>query len=272
MKILSLKIYTDTVNAYRDGVPRLLDILDELEIEASFFFGMGMEGSGSVLSKLFKDGKEIVASAPGILRDASRRGQDCGIYGWNPREWQFRLEKMKDTSLEADIKRAMEYFARRTGCRPNGFAAPGFRVNYMSLRIQDDMRFKYCSDTFGFYPYLPKMSWKVFATPQIPSNLPPLEIVLRKLSEADVRARFNDLFDNLPDGLSVLPMNSSVCALQEIFAPLYEFLLRCRQRDIKFMSLNKIVKSLEISSLPACEVVTTTGFGMSHEVAVQDPG
>ncbi|MDR1471583.1 MAG: polysaccharide deacetylase family protein [Synergistaceae bacterium] len=269
MKILALKIYADTMNAYRDGVPRLLDVLDELKIKASFFFGMGTEGSGSALSKLFKEGREIVASAPGILRDASRRGQDCGVYGWNPQEWQSRLEKLKDTTLESDIKRAIEYFARRTGCRPNGFAAPGCRVNYMSLRIQDDMRFKYCSDTFGFYPYLPKMSWKVFSTPQVPATLPPLEIVLRKLSEADVRSRFGDLAGSLPDGLSVLPMNASVGTIQEIFAPLYEFLLRCIQRDINFMSLGGVVKSLKISSLSSCEVVTATGFGMSREVAVQ---
>jgi peptidoglycan/xylan/chitin deacetylase (PgdA/CDA1 family) len=269
MKILALKIYTDTVDGYRDGVPRLLDILDELEIRASFFFGMGTEGSGSALSRLFKEGREIVASAPGILRDASRRGQDCGVYGWNPREWQSRLEKLKDTTLESDIKRAMEYFARRTGCRPNGFAAPGFRVNYMSLRIQDDMRFKYCSDTFGFYPYLPKMSWKVFVTPQVPATLPPLEIVLRKLSESEVRARLDELLRDIPDGLSVLPMNAVVGSVQEIFAPLYEFLLRCKQRDIKFMSLDRVVKSLDTSSLPPCEVVMTTGFGMSREVAVQ---
>jgi peptidoglycan/xylan/chitin deacetylase (PgdA/CDA1 family) len=269
VKILALRIYSDTVGGYRDGVPRLLDIFDELGIEASFFFAMGADGAGSPLSRIIGDGKEIVASAPGILRDASKRGQDCGIYGLNPLEWRNRLEKMKDTTLEADIKRAIEYFARRTGCRPNGFAAPGCRVNYMSLRIQDDMRFKYCSDTFGMYPYMPQLSWKLFSTMQIPSTLPPVEVILRRSSEAEARVRFAELTESLPDGLSVLPMNSSAANEKELFAPLYEFLLRCRDTGAVFTSLNAVARSLDPSSLPECEIMFARAFGMPNEVAVQ---
>ncbi|MDR3279547.1 MAG: polysaccharide deacetylase family protein [Synergistaceae bacterium] len=269
MRILALKIYSDTLNGYRDGVPRLLDIFDELGIEASFFFGMGTEGTGSPISKIIGDGREIVGGAPGILRDASKRNQDCGIYGWNPFEWQGRLEKMKDTTLESDIKRAMEYFARRTGCRPNGFAAPGCRVNYMSLRIQDDMRFKYCSDTFGLYPYMPQLSWKVFSTMQIPSTRPPIEIILKKSSEAEARTRFMELSESMPDGLSVLPMNASVANEKELYAPLYEFLLRCRDTGMTFMSLNSISRSLDTDNLPECEILFSNAFGMTNEVAVQ---
>lgn len=271
MKILALKAYIDTLTGYREGVPRLLDILSELGAESSFFFGMGTEGTGSAISKLFGEGREIVSSAPGILRDAARRGQDCGIYGWNPHEWQSRLEKMRDTTIESDIKRAVEYFARRTGCRPNGFAAPGYRVNYMSLRIQDDVRFRYCSDTFGFYPYFPKMSWKTFSTPQIPATLPPLEVVLKRRSESDVRAVLRELDDQLPDGLSVLPMNAAVAASPEIYAPLYEFLMRMHGKGVRFMSLDSVIKSLDTDTLPACEVVATRAFGMSREVATQNP-
>ncbi|MDR3331944.1 MAG: polysaccharide deacetylase family protein [Synergistaceae bacterium] len=271
MKILSLKIYTDTLKAYRDGVPRLLDILNEQAIEGSFFFGMGSEGTGSAVSKLFGEGKEIVASAPGIIRDAARRGQDCGIYGWNPMEWQSRLGKMRDTTIDADIKRAVEYFSRRTGCRPNGFAAPGFNINYISLRILDDVHFKYCSDTFGFYPFLPKMSWKTFSTPQIPSTIPPVELVLHKANESLARERLTELAESLPDGLSVLPMNSIVVTFDEIQSPFREFILRCVENDIKFINLNGIVGSLDVESLPACDVVMTKAFGLSREVAVQRP-
>ena len=271
MKIMSLKIYADTLNGYRDGVPRLLDICDEVGIEASFFFGMGTECTGSAFSKIMGDGREIVASAPGILRDASKRGHDCGIYGWNPLEWQSRLEKMKDTTLESDIKRAIEYFARRTGCRPNGFAAPGCRVNYMSLRIQDDLRLKYCSDTFGFYPFVPQLSWKVFSTPQIPSTLPPVEVILKKTSENEARASFLELSESVPDGLSVLPLNASVVNYDGIRAPLREFLLNARDGGVKFMSLYGVAKNIDPESLTPCEIVFAKAFGMQNEVAMQSP-
>jgi peptidoglycan/xylan/chitin deacetylase (PgdA/CDA1 family) len=269
MKVLSLKIYADSLSGYRDGVPRLLDIFDELGIAASLFFGMGNEGVRSPFSKLLGEGKEIVASAPGILRDASKRGQDCGVYGWNPIEWQSRLDKMKDTTLESDIKRAIEYFARRTGCRPSGFAAPGFRVNYMSLRIQDDLHFKYCSDTFGFYPFMPQLSWKVFCTPQIPSTLPPVEVILKKMSEAAARDKFSELSGSLPDGLNVLPLNAAVANNKDLRAPLYEFLLRLHDTGVVFMSLNSVVQSLDPETLEPCEIVFTKAFGMQNEVATQ---
>lgn len=269
MKIIALKIYIDSIEGYREGVPKLLGIFGELEIEASFFFGMGTEDDGSVISRLFKEDKEIVASAPGIIRDAFRRGHDCGVYGWNPHEWQARLEKMKDTTLESEIKRAVEHFTRRTGSRPNGFAAPGFRANYITLRIEDDIRFKYCSDTFGYYPFLPKMSWKTFATPQIPATVPPLEVVLQKQTEAAVRTRMEALWDALPDGLSVIPMNASVASTPEIFPPLYEFVTRCRNAGARFIPLSQIAKNLADAKLPQCEVVSAKAFNMQREVAVQ---
>lgn len=279
MKILALKIYTDTIKGYREGVPRLLDMLNELALEGSFFFAMGAESGASVVSKFFNglgggmgglnEGREIIASAPGIIRDAYRRGQDCGVYGWNAFEWLYRLEKMKDTTLEADIKRAVEYFARRTGARPNGFAAPGFRASYISLRIEDDVRFKYCSDTFGFYPFLPKMSWKTFRTPQVPSTLPPLEVMLSRANEGTVREHLQDLENDLPDGLSVLPMNALVATMPEIIEPLREFLLRCSDRGVKFIHLERVVRSIDIANLPACEVASAKAFGMARDVAVQ---
>ena len=269
MKIFALKIYADTLNGYREGVPRLLDIFDELGVEASFFFGMGTAGSGGAISKILGEGREIVASAPGILRDASKRGQDCGIYGWNPLEWQARLEKMKDTTMEADIKRAIEYFARRTGRRPNGFAAPGCRVNYMSLMIEDDMRFKYCSEAFGFYPFLPRLSWKVFNTPQIPSTLPPVEVILKKASETAARERFSELHESLQDGLSVMPLNAAVANDDALHAPLREFLSRARDAGVRFMSLNGVARSIDPETLTPCEIVFAKAFGMQNEVATQ---
>ncbi|MDR1965980.1 MAG: polysaccharide deacetylase family protein [Synergistaceae bacterium] len=271
MRILSLKIYADTLNGYRDGVPRLLDVFGELDVGASFFFGMGAEGTGSPVSKFLGEGKEIVGSAPGILRDASKRGHDCGIYGWNPQEWRRRLDRLKDTTLESDIKRAMEYFVRRIGRRPSGFAAPGCRVNYISLRIQDDMRFSYCSDTFGFYPFMPQLSWKVFSTPQLPSTLPPMETVLKKTSKAEARVLLAELAEGLPDGLSVLPMNASVANVQELASPLYEFLLRLKDMGVKFMRLDDVAKGIDVTSLPSCEIVFAKAFGVPNEVAVQNP-
>jgi Predicted xylanase/chitin deacetylase len=269
VRIVALKVYCDSVRGHKEGMPRFLDALEELGIPGSFFFGMGGEGTGSLASKLFGEGKEIVASAPAILRDATRRGFDCGIYGWNPAEWERRLEKRNDTTLEAEIKRAVEQFTRRAGRRPNGFAAPGCRVTYISLRVQDEMHFRYCSDTFGLYPFFPKMSWKTFATPQIPATVPPLEVALARASRSEAAERLSALLHALPDGLSVIPANAAIGTSPEIFSPLREFLMRMRDEGGIFWDMNRVIESIDVETLLSCEVETVKVPGMPREVAVQ---
>lgn len=269
MRILGLRIHVDTRRGYREGVPRLLDLMDELGARGSFFFGMGTEGSGSMVSRVLGQDGEIVASAPGILRDVHRRGQDCGVCGWNPLKWQTHLDKMKDTTLEAEIRRSVEHFTQRTGIRPSGFASPGFRVNYMSLRSQDEARFKYCSDTFGLHPYRPKISWKTFSTPQIPATVPPLETILKKKTASEAERALGDLAEYLPEGLSVLPMSAIVAAATETLAPLHGFLSRCRAEGVRFVGLDTVARSLDPDSLPICEVVNVCVSGMPQEVGSQ---
>lgn len=269
MKILALKIYANTQKSYRDGVPRLLDILDEADASGSFFFGMGSESSGSAFRKLFTEAPLIVDSSPGILRDASKRGQDCGIYGWNPFEWETRLDKLQDTTLEAAIRRAVEMFTRKTGVRPDGFAAPGWQVNYMSLRVQDAMHFKYCSDTFGFFPYLPRLSWKTFSTLQIPDTMPPVESILRGANAAQMQERFQELEAVLPFGLTVLPMNAGIGGTPELRESLRNFLLRCRDEGVRFSNLGNVSKILRTDTLPVCEIVSQEALGFQKPVSVQ---
>ena len=271
MKIVALRIFVDTAKAYTDGVPRLLDLMEELGIRGSFFFGMGSESTGSTVSKLFgSDNQDITASAPGILRDTYRRGQDCGICGWNPREWERRFEKLKDTTLESNIKKAIELFARRAGVRPSGFASPGWRTSYMSLRIQDEMRFKYCSDTFGLYPYLPRITWKAFSTVQIPSTLPPMEDVLSELSRQDAELALSALRDQLSGGLNVLPINAILAAGSEYFACISTFLAQCKSDGVRFMGLDKVASNIDRNSLQECDVRDVQMGKTRKSVSTQD--
>ncbi|GHV29984.1 polysaccharide deacetylase [Synergistales bacterium] len=250
MKIVALRILADTLRSYRDGVPRLLDALDEISAKGSFFFGMGSERSGSAMSKLFGAEKEIVPSAPGILKDAFKRGHDCGVCGMNPREWRARLDKLPDTSVLANIKNAHSNFRKRVGSPPNGFASPGFRVNYISLRTLDDAGFKYCSDTFGFCPFIPKMSKKIFAIPQIPSTLPTLEDLLRRLQPQEAM----NLLSNMDDGLNVLPVDAELAASQDALGFIRAFMERAAGDGVKFLDMLTVAKNIDIKALPICEI------------------
>jgi hypothetical protein len=116
---------------------------------------------------------------------------------------------------------------------------------------------------------MPKMSWKTFRTPQIPSTLPPLEIALQSAPESDARSRLKELNENLRDGLNVLPMSAIVAALPQICGSLKEFLLQCTGDGVKFIGLSTVIKNLDASKLPTCEVIAAQAPGMPREVAMQ---
>jgi hypothetical protein len=180
----------------------------------------------------------------------------------NPREWRTRLDKLPDTSVLANIKHASAIFRKRTGGYPNGFASPGFRVNYISLRILDDAGFKYCSDTFGFCPFIPKMSKKIFSVPQIPSTLPPLEDLLRRLQAHEAM----NLLSNMDDGLNVLPVDAELAASPEAFGFIREFMERSVGDGIKFLDMLTVAESIDIKALPVCNINYHGVFGVQAKI------
>ena len=50
---VALKVDVDTYAGTRDGVQRLLSILDDFDIKATFYFSMGPDNSGKAIRRLF---------------------------------------------------------------------------------------------------------------------------------------------------------------------------------------------------------------------------
>src|SRR6266496_371680 len=51
--VIALKIDVDTYIGTRDGVPRLLEILERFGIHATFYFSMGPDNSGKAIRRIF---------------------------------------------------------------------------------------------------------------------------------------------------------------------------------------------------------------------------
>lgn len=269
MKILALKIDVDSHRGYREGVPALLELFDRRGIRGSFFFSMGPDRLPGFLDRLRGETwPTIISSAPGILRDADRRGHDCGLHAWNPQEWRQSLDRLPVTTLEANLRKAVAGYVERTGHAPRGSAAPGWCVSDMSLRIQDELNFQYGSDTLGFYPFIPRIGRKAFSTPQIPTTLPPLESVRKQHPDMSIDQLASTMVESLQDGLNVLSLRAENEGIAQL-ALMAEILSLCESGKVRVMDLFSISKTLQRNNLPVCSVEFRKVGHFRHEIAVQ---
>ena len=203
--LIALKVDVDTYVGTRDGVPRLLDILEESGIRATFYFSMGPDNSGKTIRRIFRKGflakqlrtgapsayglktllygtllpaPMIAASFPEVLRRTEESGHETGIHCWDHVKWHDFLPVMSRETISGELGRASSLFAEIFGHRPRSTAAPGWTMTADSLAVQDSLGLSYCSDARGYAPFYPVVAGKRFATLQVPTTWPTMDEIL----------------------------------------------------------------------------------------------
>ena len=228
--VVALKVDVDTYAGTRDGVPRLLDIMERAGVKGTFYFSMGPDNSGKAirriftrkgfLQKMFRTGApgaygiktmlygtllpapQIAASFPEILRETAARGHETGVHCWDHVRWHDYLPRMAMGEVAAELARAAGLFQRIMGHDPKTTAAPGWTVSAASLELQESMGLDYCSDGRGYAPFYPVFQGKRYATLQIPSTWPTMDEILG--TEGLDGNSINDFYlSKLKDGLNV---------------------------------------------------------------------
>lgn len=209
MKIFALRIDLDTRKCIRDGLPKLLELLKELDVKASFYVPIGgesnffeiIENRGGVyekgISKLSFFEKVLTVLMPQdflkkykkLLMRIIDDGHELGVHGWKHREWTHSLEKL---DLNCVFSKIVSGYEKLTSKRPASFAAPGLNTNANVLKALDRFGFLVASDLPGEKPFRPIADGVKFKHVQVPVNirkgsLPIIEYyTLQGLSDKDI--------------------------------------------------------------------------------------
>lgn len=202
MRKLALKIDVDTYRGTREGVPRLIEILQRHGVHATFLFSLGPDHTGRAVTRALRPGfmrkvaRTSVVSHYGVrtllygtllpgpdigvqcaetMRSASKGGHEVGIHTWDHVRWQDNVERAANQWVEAELARATSRFAEVFGVSALVHGAAGWQMNRHALRLMQRLGFEYSSDTRGTHAFMPVIDGELVACPQLPTTLPTLD-------------------------------------------------------------------------------------------------
>ncbi len=207
MNKLALQVHVDTYRGTREGVPRLVDVLQRHQAQATFFFSLGPDRTGRAIKRVFRPGfigkvsrtsvlehygirtllygtllpsPDIGRRCADIMRGVRDAGFEVGIHCYDHIRWQDNVAHQDAKWTEREMQRAVDRYKDIFGEAPHAHAAAGWQLNRHALRLMQRMGFDYCSDTRGTHPFIPTWQAEIVACPQLPTTLPTLDELVNR--------------------------------------------------------------------------------------------
>jgi undecaprenyl phosphate-alpha-L-ara4FN deformylase len=266
LPMLGLKIDVDTYWGMKNGVPSLLQILNEFNLKGTFFLSIGPDNSGRAALQLIKNPRflkkmmrtnapalygwktalygtllpapMIALSFPQIVKDIIAAGHEVQFHAWDHRRWQDELTTKSEKWIQEWFDKGISGFEKVTGRKPTAFGAPSWLIDDRVLTIIKEYKFEYLSCTRAKAPFI----HEIVNVLEIPSDLPCFE-------EIDVQKGVSIISDLLKDGKThVLPVHAEVEG--GIFQNQFRELLKdAINMGIEVVPLNEIKQKLDIKTL-----------------------
>ena len=281
MPKLALKIDVNTYQGTRLGVPLLVDALQRHQVQASFFFTLGKDRTGRMISRIFRQGclsratrisvwshyglktllygtllpaPDIGSKCADTMRAVRDAGFEVGIHCMDHIKWQYQVMNKDMEWTRQEMQRAVDRFTEVFGTSPKTHAAAGWQLNRHALRLMQRFGFNYTSDTRGTHPFLPTWNAEIIACPQLPTTLPTLDELINRNGITP-----ENVVQHLLQLTKTPPAHGHVFNLQAEFEggkwlPLFEQLLDgWKAQGYDMVSLKMYAESLP-ASLPRHEI------------------
>jgi peptidoglycan/xylan/chitin deacetylase (PgdA/CDA1 family) len=285
--LLALKINVDTLRGTRNGVPRLVELLQKHGAQATFLFSLGPDNTGkmprqprpaggrkkgksaskpisrrerygftSLLYGTFLPAPDIGRRCAHILQAVHEAGFETGIQSWDRADWQLHIDDAANAWVEVAMAKAAKRYEDILGLRPTVHGATGWLMNRHSLRLTQRLGLAYGTDTRGTGPFLPVVEGELVACPQLPTTLPTLDELIGQddITADNVAEHLLMETRNPPASGHVFTLHAELEGMK--FLPVFEKLLEgWKEQGYALVACRQLAAGLDKDALPRCQVL-----------------